>query len=294
MTPAVAADGSFSGEFIEGGRGLTGEFSLRGSNGYRLRVEGRDGRVTLTATGPPGTAFYVVAGKVSPERLAANFGRLGLVDVEFRPSRRKRVEVPPSGCKGAPRITRWGTFAGTIRFSGERGFTRARAARVPGYVRSSSPWRCRGHRGGGGTGQRGGSGESGEAPIAFEDLDRHDGLAASAFLVPVGRSEKAFFSAVLVEPRSRVQIARFASAVAPEEAFLCDESLTTATLTPPAPFSGTATFRHAPGEPLSWTGSLSVTFPGTGSIPLVGPRFHPRLFREGEDGTARPAVVEVS
>jgi hypothetical protein len=47
-----------------------------------------------------------------------------------------------------------------------------------------------------------------------------------------------------------------------------------AAVDPPAPFSGSATFRRsvqAPSE--SWTGSLTGDFPGLGAVTLAGSKF---------------------
>ncbi len=56
--------------------------------------------------------------------------------------------------------------------------------------------------------------------------------------------------------------------------FRFDRALRTATVVPPAPFSGTATFRRgAKGSVPTWSGSLAVSFPGQPGVPLVGSAF---------------------
>ncbi|HWO84398.1 MAG TPA: hypothetical protein VNM38_11515, partial [Solirubrobacterales bacterium] len=50
-----------------------------------------------------------------------------------------------------------------------------------------------------------------------------------------------------------------------------DEALTTAKLTPPSPFHGTARYRAYPDGATSWSGDLSVNFPGAPRFPLTGP-----------------------
>jgi hypothetical protein len=42
-----------------------------------------------------------------------------------------------------------------------------------------------------------------------------------------------------------------------------------ATISPPAPFSGTGTFTREPGKAGSWSGDLKVEMPGFGSVPLA-------------------------
>jgi hypothetical protein len=48
----------------------------------------------------------------------------------------------------------------------------------------------------------------------------------------------------------------------------------TATLAPPAPFFGEATYQEQ--APRAWTGNLGISFPGL-KVPLTGPGFHARL-----------------
>ncbi len=48
------------------------------------------------------------------------------------------------------------------------------------------------------------------------------------------------------------------------------EPLAEATITPPAPFSGSATFHLEDPQTASWTGELAVEMPGLGKVPLTG------------------------
>jgi hypothetical protein len=53
--------------------------------------------------------------------------------------------------------------------------------------------------------------------------------------------------------------------------------LRTATLAPPVPFTGQATFRRNANPANRWTGNLSVDFPGRADVPLAGGRFKAAL-----------------
>jgi hypothetical protein len=53
--------------------------------------------------------------------------------------------------------------------------------------------------------------------------------------------------------------------------------LRTATLAPPAPFAGQATFRRNADPANRWTGNLSVDFPGRADVSLAGKRFKAAL-----------------
>ena len=61
-------------------------------------------------------------------------------------------------------------------------------------------------------------------------------------------------------------------------AFGSDDILSSATVAPPPPFSGTGTFGHGPGGK-SWDGSLVVSFLGAPRVPLTGPSFAAWLAR---------------
>lgn len=63
---------------------------------------------------------------------------------------------------------------------------------------------------------------------------------------------------------------------------------TSAVVTPPAPFSGTASFNVVPGVLAEWAGTLAVDLPGVGTVQLTGPRFAPELCL-GKYCVGRPA-----
>jgi hypothetical protein len=285
--PAPAAALGFA-EIFGPGAGPPAEFRTRASNGFSVQVRGGRGRVTLSASGPTGTASYRVRGRASGRRIVANFGKRGRIDVTFKPSHRKRLETPPNGCKGPPHVTQWGVFAGTIRFRGERGFTRLHAGRVGGRTHSHQRWKCkRRHR----AQHSAASSANQDGPVILDISGPRRGLEVSAFSAERGETFglTAFFAS-LHERRGRMGIVRSSFEIAHQWNFTFDDALTTATVMPPAPFAGRATFEHLPGEPVSWAGSLSLALPGTKRFSLVGPRYHPRLYEIGRDGIAKPGV----
>jgi len=268
--------------------GAPAEFSVKGSKGYRIRVEGSGNAVTLSASGPDGTAIYTALGRVSTSGIAARFGSRGEVDVEFRRSRREKIESPPKQCKGKPRVTRWGRFVGRVRFVGERGYTSFDSRSVPGLTNVSPNWRCKRFPDDPDE-QPNVPGETSEDSVALELVNGRTGLEAGAFAFrPPGERGLTFFVAGINEPGKRMQIARYALAIAREPAFSFDSALTSATIAPPRPFSGSATYQGIPGAPPAWSGDLAVTLPGTAGLSLVGPDYRPRLFRLSEDGIAKP------
>ncbi|HEX6602047.1 MAG TPA: hypothetical protein VF030_05345, partial [Solirubrobacterales bacterium] len=56
-----------------------------------------------------------------------------------------------------------------------------------------------------------------------------------------------------------------------------NEALTSASLTPPPPFHGTARYQAFPDGSNTWSGNLSVNFPGAPRFPLTGPSFETLL-----------------
>jgi hypothetical protein len=78
-------------------------------------------------------------------------------------------------------------------------------------------------------------------------------------------------------------IARAAFAKAPSPAFVFDHARATATVHPPAPFSGEATFARNGHGSAVWTGSLSVALLGIDPVALAGPAFHGSLRPEFDD-----------
>jgi hypothetical protein len=63
----------------------------------------------------------------------------------------------------------------------------------------------------------------------------------------------------------------------PASAFRYDPDLRTATLSPPAPFSGSATLaRSRNSVPPTWTGHLAIEFPGR-EVALAGPGMNVHL-----------------
>jgi hypothetical protein len=80
-----------------------------------------------------------------------------------------------------------------------------------------------------------------------------------------------------------MEIHRFAAVWADRSAFRYDAHLHTATVAPPAPFSGTARFTARPGArelaPGRWRGDLTVDLPGHAGVPVTGPGFRAVLER---------------
>lgn len=264
-------------------RPFSAEFSLEGSNGYLVSVIGGHHEVVINVSknglqsGHLEETAYTIPGAVSKDRIEANLGDLGEISLRFSPSGEvitKKRPKPPNDCT-APRkiVRRQGTFVGFIRFEGEGGYTTVDATEVSGSIGTPEGIFCASFING--------SAKEGHhrhvhvpPPAPFLDATTvHNALAFAA--AAVGRHRhRASFVASSTEKDGAVSIVRWASVVASRSDFRFNRRLTAASVTPPPPFSGAATFRRPrKGGLASWTGSLTVSFPGASEIPLTGPNF---------------------
>jgi hypothetical protein len=249
------------------------ELGLKASNGLRAQLDTSDDEtVTLELRSKDRLVSYEVKGEVTKEGLKVRFGRLGLIDVAFTPTRTLSSTVPSEGCAGEPRTLREGTFTGTIDFTGERNFVRIKASQVEGSMSVISQWECP------------------EEPTPFTPAarllalsSRSEGKATS--LLVIGRRCKCYFSAavhsgkrkarsiflgVKGERREGMEIVRAIVAHAGASAFVFDHAAGTATVRPPLPFRGQATFERRPGDRSLWRGAIRMPLPGLAPISLHG------------------------
>ncbi len=285
---ALAA-GSASGASIPSPPVVRVELDLPTNNGLQAHLEtSPDEDVKLEigrkADGAFQSVVYEVRGKVSEAGLKVRFGRLGLIDASFTPTVTLDETAPSPGCTGAPRTLREGIFAGTIAFAGERGYVRIEASQVEGSMSVIAPWQC--------------PEEDGLNPFAFPDFRQlsarpADGKTESATLVAFTRSLQSFFGAGVhhrhsggrsifygakEERRERMEISRVTSVLGPASAFDFDHEAGTATLDPPRPLKGHASFR---GDQRGGFWRSTIRVPLLGSAPLrTGRGFGAALFPE--------------
>jgi len=255
------------------------------SHGYYAFVFGVNRHnLTLSISGEAGAANYVVRGRVSGEKIEGRFGNLGRVAMRFVPEGEPDLGELPRNCEGEPPVEREGHFVGQLRFAGENGFTRVRAARAEGVVLGLPRRVCKGRR------------PEIEQPLppgrltSLSALPSRPGLPRFSVYGQEPRvpqqtprvAEEAVHIAFLSEKRSGMSITRQASAFTTAETFTVSplgQQPDTATVSPPAPFSGTATFEEQADGTARWSGDLKVELPGRGAIPLTGPDYRARLCR---------------
>src|SRR3954468_22171827 len=134
-------------------RSLHLTMSAAGTRGYAVAVDtvGHH-RVTLTVSKHGQLASYTTRGKVSRHQVKADFGRFGKVALRFRGKQRPfaaplgshpRHRVERRRCRGRRPRRQVGRFYGTIKFDGQRGYTRLAVGRLHGEMRRSYRQVCR-------------------------------------------------------------------------------------------------------------------------------------------------------
>jgi hypothetical protein len=236
-------------------------------------------------------AIYSVRGQVSPRGLRADLGPFGRVDVRFDVSSRSGGEPEGSGaCHYRTELVSKGRLRGSIRLRGEGGFVRFGSNSIPARFDRIFPESkgCRSTSSEGGeeafgsaaSASRGGGfykaivisyGHDGPRRTFFEDESFYptsgDGHEA--------KDENSSLDAGFRERRGRVAVLEHAFFDAPAGFDLeeLDHGQVRATLAPPAPFAGTATFTRAgKGARPSLSGPLAISLPGAPGIRLTGPR----------------------
>jgi hypothetical protein len=88
---------------------------------------------------------------------------------------------------------------------------------------------------------------------------------------------RAHYEVGISEMSNGISIGRFAGLVTPAGTFTYDPKVLTATLSPPAPFSGSAQFHRSAKPANRWSGNLTVDLPGRAGVKLTGGGLTARL-----------------
>lgn len=295
---------AFTGSAAAGSPGVVrhstdGQFLVNGTKHYKISLQTEGNRVVIVARNAPLTAFYLAKGHNREDGVEAGLGKLGHVSLHFEnPSGHSRtLRDNLQHCGGERVVRETGVFKGSFVFRGEQDYTDVSAHRIKGFLFHTSERVCGPHRQARaarafpawpgatprrlGQAVRGGAGASlkfdskGVSAVAHTGGGREVLFEATKF-GPV--QEEWVIGANQFERRGGLEIDR--EALLP---FAATNSITfgdggehpaTASVTPPKPFLGTATYTAdpAPGT-LSWDGSLSVPLPGAGTVQLTGKDF---------------------
>ena len=109
--------------------------------------------------------------------------------------------------------------------------------------------------------------------------DHKTPLTRTVFAAQVRGRGKVRLLALESASEGSIGVIRFVKAQADPSVFNVDGILSSASIEPPAPFSGTGAYQQGPGNAKSWTGSLVVSFLGAPQVPLTGSLFVVRLAR---------------
>lgn len=275
--------------------GFESRFDLKAQHGYTVTVVGEGDIVVVEVSRPThprkgnglekllgvkqAVTAYVTRGTVTPHRIKASFGQFGAVDVRFRPSGRVVESHPHRRCRGTNHFTsELGVFVGGVRFSGERQYVAVRSHRVKGRIRTPLHLHCSSLPPGFAASSRARRvPKSRPFNLAFLTATwRHAVSAVELITFRVGQTT--LFAAINEEGLGSMARIRYALVTAPsKKAFALNDALTEATIAPPTPFHGEGHYSAAPDGTTSWTGPLSVSFPGAPRLALTGEAFEATL-----------------
>jgi hypothetical protein len=237
-------------------------FSAKASHGYRVNVSNdMHHSVTLTAERRSASTSYTVKGSAAVHAINATFPGRGQISVKFQSTGAKKLTAwRPTACK----VTEPGIFNGTIRFAGERGYTKIETSRVRGLIfwietqPPNSPCFNAGN----------------QVPLPIVGLVRYTTLRAEPGSVRfeairASRQPVLTFRATNSTRTRGTEIYRSTS-VSEHGLFEFDNMLTTATVAPGPPFIGSADFNRPLGFSPTFIGSLKAPLPGLGIVPLTG------------------------
>jgi hypothetical protein len=235
-------------------------------------VSNNDGEVSATMIVARGrlVAYYTTPAKVTAERVTARFGGLGELDYRFAPKRNGKIK-----CTGAEEGE--AVFEGTFNFTGENGYVQIEASRAEGSFQIyPEPKSCQPSRPAAFAAPYHPSYSEQGATLEARAASPAERTSREVTVFDEGRQgrRRVVVLATLVEAREGMGVARGVQLSAGRGAFHSNLEAGTATLRPPRPFTGSATFiQHGHNGHGTWTGSLAMPILGGGSVELAGNEF---------------------
>jgi hypothetical protein len=252
-----------------------GAFHLKGTNGYSILVMGiskphfKQGEVIVWAANGHGAVVYLQRAKVTADTIETDLGAAGQLSVAFQ-SQGPPERVQARCKKGGVETFEPGLWVGKIEITGEEGFTtvkKTQAKAIPSPFVNA------------GCGISIGEETVGHGLPGVRLVARDGGTHRARYLQanqnrPGGPIK---VEADLEERRGGLIIDRLIEDTYPGGGLHFDPMLRSATLSPPAPFSGSATF-HLNANPTNrWIGNLTLDFPGRADVPMAGSAFKATL-----------------
>lgn len=250
--------------------------SIRSSDGYWLTVNSASGHgVEVEASGADGSVIYTVPGSDTDAGIHANLGKYGRIDMRWVPNGRVREVRVKCHYKGVKKhFYDAGSYVGTLRFRGGGGFTSVHLHRVA--------WHRSWYSALGACGYSLRTGEPG-AGIVIEAGERgHISSPVHFFVYRPHTGAKVEYGARFDQKEGRIKITRHGYAEGETHSLTAagEYPSVTATISPPAPFYGTATFEPSGPEKGTLTGTVGVEFPDHTKVALAGEGFEAALRQE--------------
>lgn len=249
-----------------------GAIEMRATNGYHVfglvaSFEGK-AQVSLFVGKAGEEAIYTARGVGTENSVAVDFGSLGKVDLEVRPTGGNET-IRSCGGKGKPTTIPASEFVGTLEFHGEEGFTEFSATNLRLRLEPIADLVC----GGVTIGTISGS------HVGGVQLKAKAANGPSLLIQQNHPGARVFYETRIHEKEGTVQVSRQVRGHLPAGSIRYAPSLVSASFAAPSPFTGKATYvgRTPPGETRpgtgTWRGSLRVDFPGHADVPVAGPGF---------------------
>lgn len=233
-----------------------------------------------------GTTYAVrPQGSLANGTLRADFGSIGKVALHFHPGSKLKTGRLDNHCRGRAPRTQHGSFRGTVSLRGEHGYfqfstrsatgTRTQTFKLTcahGYARNHTPHPLYEYVEPDMGYLVSSAGGSIALLRAFATGDRYVYLRAAHMQSTYAGAE---VQAAALERHLEMAVGHSAYVYGGEGTLrttLPGQHPALATLAPPAPFHGEGQFVENSSTSHSWTGSLSVSFPGL-DLPLTGPEF---------------------
>jgi hypothetical protein len=254
---------------------------VHGSNGYHVNFSENGKRYfdVHVVDHDTTTRYDLRGGPVADGRVSANLGKRGSFDLRFVPVGKSQTVPIVNWCSGPKGRWQPGYLVGRLRFRGERGYTEVHLHKVPAARETWSSLRCHYlpaaafH----------GDFKERRAKLNVRPVgtDRHSSVfeyfgATIYHRHDRPRGRRVAFHASRREEAEGISISRQAQVEAPESTFRFPggpKLPEVVEVTPPAPFSGSASFIRTPESTFEWVGDLSVAFPGIDPVRLAGPSF---------------------
>jgi hypothetical protein len=251
---------------------------------FKIEIDAQEERgaqsVLMVLTRGDQFAEYGVPAEFTDSTLKATFGSLGELDYSFAPKGATTTEC--FGRQGSEVA-----FTGSFTFTGENGFVHIDAPEATGfYTLEPEPAGC--------ATPRADRAAPAARAVPFQPYVGDGATLGASTLAKTTKgirqlraitvtrdktAKEASLYAALIEDDHGMGVLRGVQMSAPARAFEWDFDAGTATVAPPAPFAGTATFtRRADGRKL-FTGSLRVPILGGGTVRMAGRDFHATLHR---------------